>query len=95
MLPNGDVFSCPGITDSELRLGNVETDALYDLHENSVNRIYEEIPALQEFCGISVQGRVPKQPYVHTEYELDDYKDGISYCYSADSDMPKNKKEER
>ena len=81
ILPNGDVFSCPNLTDSELRLGNVKTDALYDLHENSVNRIYSKI-RLYKSAAYLCKGEVLKQPYVHTEYELDDYKDGISYCYS-------------
>lgn len=81
VLPNGDVFSCPNLTDPDLRLGNIKTDALYDLHENSVNRIYNKI-RLYKNTAYLCKGEVLKQPYTHTVFEVDDLKDGISYCYS-------------
>jgi radical SAM protein with 4Fe4S-binding SPASM domain len=81
ILPSGDVFSCPNLTDPELRLGNVKTDALYDLHENSLNRIYSKIQHYKN-ASYLCKGEILKQPYVHTGYEADNYQDGISYCYS-------------
>jgi MoaA/NifB/PqqE/SkfB family radical SAM enzyme len=81
ILPNGDVFSCPNLTDPDLRLGNIKMDALYDLHENSMNRIYSKI-WLYKNTAYLCKGEVLKQPYVHMGYESGDDKDGISYCYS-------------
>lgn len=81
ILPNGDVFSCPNLTDPDLRLGNIKTDALNDLHENSVNRIYNKI-RLYKNTTYLCKGEVLKQPYTHSALKVDDPKGGISYCYS-------------
>jgi len=81
ILPNGDVFSCPNLTDPELRLGNIKTDALYDLHEDGVNRVYSKIRP-DENTVYLCKGEVLKLASAHVAFEIDDFKDGISYCFS-------------
>ncbi len=81
IVPNGDVFSCPNLTNRELRIGNVHTNTLYDLHENSVNLVYNKIRQYKNVSYLCKE-EILKRKQVETAYELDTFKEGASYCYS-------------
>jgi radical SAM protein with 4Fe4S-binding SPASM domain len=42
ILPGGDVYSCPNLVDSGLRVGNLHDQSLYSLHSNLREAVYEK-----------------------------------------------------
>jgi radical SAM protein with 4Fe4S-binding SPASM domain len=42
VVPNGDVYSCPNLTSSTLRVGNLHTASLLALHMSMRERVYEK-----------------------------------------------------
>lgn len=81
IVPNGDVFYCPNLIEPELRLGNVQADSLFELHENTLDQLYYRIKQYND-QRYQCKGELLRQKAIFTESQLDSHKGNISYCYS-------------